>query len=166
VLFFVELDRRRVRLAGVTAHPAGAWVTKAARNLLMDLQEAGARFRFLIRDRDSKFTAAFDAALAAAGIEILKIPPRAPQANAVAERFVRTVRAECLDWVLIWNRAHLERVLHAYVEHYNTGRPHRTVNLQPPVPAAVDQPPRGDPARRVDRVDILGGVVHEYQRAA
>jgi hypothetical protein len=116
----------------------------------MDLQEAGARFRFLIRDRDTKFTAAFNTVLAAGGVEVLKIPPQAPRVNPVAERFARTVRAECLDWVLIANRAHLERVLHAYVEHYNTGRPTGPLNLQPPVPAAVDQPPRSDPARRVD----------------
>jgi transposase InsO family protein len=160
------LDRRRVHLAGVTAHPTGAWAAQAARNLLMDLEEAGARFRFLIRDRDAKFTDAFDTAFTAAGAEILKIPPRSPRANAVAERFVLTARAECPDWVLIWNRRHLERVLATYVEHYNTGRPHRAVNLEAPLPAADPVPSCNNPGGRVERIDILGGLVHEYRQAA
>ena len=152
-------------LAGITAHRTGEWVTRAARNLLMGLDERVDRFRFLIRDRDAKFTAAFDAAFAAAGVQAVKIPPRAPKANAYGERWVRTVRAECLDWTLIWNRRHLARVLHAYLAHYNRGRPHRGIDLQPPIaagPAAVTTLP----VKAVERVDVLGGLIHEYRRAA
>jgi transposase InsO family protein len=132
----------------------------------MDLDERVGRFRFLIRDRDTKFTAAFDAVFAAAGVEVVKIPPRAPQANAFAERWVRTVRHECLDWMLIWSRRHLEKVLTIYVEHYNTARPHRGINLS--VPTADDEPTPAGLAqiRRIDRVDVLGGLVHEYRHAA
>src|SRR6266498_1823352 len=110
VFFVIELERRRVHLAGITAHPTGASVTQAARNLLMDLDDRAPRFRRLIRDRDSKFSAAFDAVFTAAGIEVVKIPPRTPKANAFAERWVRTVRTECLDWVLVFNQRHLEKV--------------------------------------------------------
>src|SRR5258706_8554366 len=106
VLFVIELEHRRVHLAGITAHPTGAWVTQA-RNVLMDRDESAGRFRFLVRDRDAKFTTAFDAVFAAAGTQPLKIPPRAPKANAYAERWVRTVRTECLDWILVWSRGHL-----------------------------------------------------------
>ncbi|GIJ57699.1 integrase [Virgisporangium aurantiacum] len=123
VLFVVEIERRTVHLAGITAHPTGAWVTQQARNLLMDLDDRVHRFRFLIRDRDTKFTAAFDAVFAAAGMEVVKIPPRAPKANAYAERWARTVRHECLDWTLIWNKQQLHRVLTDYLEHY-TGHGH------------------------------------------
>jgi transposase InsO family protein len=166
VLFVIELQRRRVHLAGITGHPTGAWVTQAARNLLMDLDEHADRFRFLIRDRDAKFTRAFDAVFAAAGIEVVKIPPRAPKANAFAERWVRTVRTECLDWLLIWNRRHLRQVLTTYVWHYNTARPHRGINLG--VPAAQGEPRPANVAqiRRIERADVLGGLVHEYRHAA
>jgi putative transposase len=168
VLFIVELDRRRVHLVGITARPTGAWVRQAACNVLMDLDDHARRFRFLIRDRDAKFTAAFDAVFSAAGIETVKIPPRAPRANAYAERWVRTVRAECLDWILIWNRRHLQQVLTGYLEHYNTGRPHRDIGLEVPVPVrplrTVEQ--FIDPDARIERVDVLGGLIHEYRRAA
>jgi putative transposase len=166
VLFVVELDRRRVHLVGITAHPTGEWVAQAARNLLMDLGERACRFRFLIRDRDAKFTAVFDEVFAAVGVKPIKIPPRAPRANAFAERWVRTVRAECLDWTLIWNRHHLQRLLTRYVEHYNTGRPHRGLDLDVPVPAPIAIVTTLPAAERVERVDVLGGLIHEYHRAA
>ena len=166
VFFVIELDRRRVHLVGVTAHPTGAWVTQAARNLLMDLDARADRFRFLIRDRDAKFTAAFDVVVAAAGIEVVKIPPLAPKANAFAERWARTVRTECLHWLLIWNRHHLEQVLAAYVEHYNSPRPHRGIHLDVPAADREPAPARLAEIRRIDRVDVLGGLVHEYRRAA
>src|SRR4051812_43016462 len=157
ILFVIELDHRRVHLAGITAHPTGAWVTQAARNLLMDLDEQAQRFRFLIRDRDSKFSTAFDAVFAAAGIEAVKNPPRASMANAYADRWVRTVRTECLDWVLVWNRRHLERVLHQYVAHYNTARPHRGIDLDVPIPPAQPTPTGVGDIRRIERIDVLGG---------
>jgi putative transposase len=166
VLFVIELDHRRVHLAGITAHPTGTWVSQAARNLLMDLDEHARRFRFLVRDRDSKFTGAFDAVFAAAGIEAVKIPPRAPKANAYAERWVRTVRTECLDWILVWSRRHLEHVLAQYIAHYNTARPHRGIDLDVPVPPPEPRPAGIDNVRRIERVDVLGGLVHEYRRAA
>jgi transposase InsO family protein len=163
VLFVIEVERRRVHLLGVSAHPVGEWVTQAARNLLMDLAERTDRFRFLVRDRDTKFTATFDAVFAAAGIDVVKTPPRSPQANAYAERWVASVRAECLDWVLIRSAGHLHRVMTIYVEHYNRGRPHRSLDLQAPIPSGQAQPV-GDGL--VQRVDVLGGLIHEYQRAA
>jgi len=167
VLFVVEVQRRCVHLVGITAHPTGAWVAQQARNLLMDLEEQGHRLRYLIRDRDTKFTGAFDAVFAASGVEVVKIPPRAPRANAYAERWVRTVRSECLDWTLIWNDRQLYRVLIEYLRHYNVVGPHRSLDLQPPrpashlrlvAPATVESPVR--------RVDVLGGLIHEYRRAA
>ena len=166
VFFVIELERRRVHLAGVTAHPTGAWVAQAARNLLWDLDEHAGRFRLLIRDRDTKFTAGFDAVFAAAGIEVVRIPPRAPKANAFAERWVRTLRAECLDWVLVFNRRHLERVVAEYVAHYNTARPHRGIGLDVPAAASEPAPAGVEQIRRVERVDVLGGLVHEYRHAA
>lgn len=124
------------------------------------------RVRFLIRDRDGKFAAAFDHMFAAAGIDVLKNPPQAPKANAYAERWVRTVRTECPDWVLIWNRRHLERVLTDYIRHYNTARPHRGIDLDVPVPPAANAGPRTETAGHIERVDVLGGLIHEYHHAA
>ena len=167
VLFLVEVQRRCVHLAGITAHPTGEWVAQQARNLLIDLDEQGKRFRHLIRDRDAKFTAAFDAVFTAAGIDVVKIPPRAPRANAYAERWVRTVRSECLDWTLIWNQRQLHRVLTEYLRHYNTVRPHRSLDLQPPCPArplTLVEPATAQSL--VERVDVLGGLIHEYRPAA
>ena len=167
VLFVVEVQRRRVHLVGITAHPTGAWVAQQARNLLMDLDEQAHRLRYLIRDRDTKFTTAFDAVFTASGIDVVKIPPRAPRANAYAERWVRTVRTECLDWTLVWNERQLHRVLTEYLRHYNTVRPHRSLDLQPPRPAprlTLVEP--GAAESPVQRVDVLGGLIHEYRRAA
>jgi putative transposase len=163
VLFVIEVERRRVHLVGITAQPTGEWVTQAARNLLMDLQDHASRFRFLVRDRDAKFTAAFDAVFASSGIEVLKIPPRAPRANAYSERWVRTVRSECLDWTLVRTARHLHRVLSIYLMHYNTARPHRGLKLQVPVQAAARMCCADG---SIERIDVLGGLIHEYRRAA
>jgi hypothetical protein len=130
VLFFIEHARRRVWFAGCTTNPNGGWVTQQARNLsFTGLFE---RTRFLIRDRDSKYSGPFDEVFRSEQIRIVKTPVRSPKANAIAERFVRTIRAECLDWLLVLNRHHLEHVLRVYVDHYNTQRPHRALKLQPP----------------------------------
>ncbi len=161
VLFFIELESRRVHLAGCTTNPSGGWVIQQARNL--SFTSLFERMRFLIHDRDSKFTAAFDEVFRSEGIEVIHTPIRAPQANAYAERFVRTVRAECLDWLLILGRRHLERVLGAYAAHYNRERPHRGLALHSPEPAtAIPRPNSG----RIERRDLLGGLIHEYHRAA
>ena len=132
ILVFIEHHRRRVHIAGITAHPTGAWVTQQARNLLMDLGDRAEQLRFLIRDRDSKFTTAFDAVFAGAAIRIIRTPVRAPRANAIAERWIGTLRRECLDHLLITGPRHLAVVLQEYVEHYNTHRPHRSLSQHPP----------------------------------
>src|ERR671934_40486 len=132
VLFFIARASRRVWFAGCTTNPTGAWVTQQARNLGLDLGDRGVRF--LIRDRDSKYSATLDEVLRSERIRTVKTPVRAPRANAIAERFVRTVRSECLDWLLILNRRHLERVLRTYVDQYNRERPHRALDLRPPQP--------------------------------
>jgi transposase InsO family protein len=167
VLFFIELASRRVHLAGCTANPTGAWVSQQARQITWMLSERSTPLRFLIRDRDSKFTRDFDAVFASEGVEIIRTPIRAPRANAIAERFVRTARSECLDWLLILNRRHLERVLRVFADHYNSHRPHRSLNFAPPDPTArklrVARPPE---AGAVERRDRLGGLVHEYSLAA
>jgi putative transposase len=161
VLFFIELGNRRVHLAGCTTNPAGAWVTQQARNLsftgLFD------RMRFLIHDRDSKFAASFDEVFRSEGIRVIHTPIYAPQANAYAERFVRTIRAECLDWLLILSRRHLETVLRVYTAHYNRERPHRGLALRPPEPTPATQ---ALSAGKIERRDRLGGLIHEYHRAA
>jgi len=166
VLFFIELDTRPVHLAGVTAHPNGAWVTQQARNLLLVLGERGRRLCFLLRDHDAKFTRSFDDVFCAEGAEVLLTPVQAPNANAHAERWIRTVRAECLDWLLILGRGHLEQVLRVYVQHDNAHRPHRALGLQPPDPAVKPTLAGKDHPAQVHRRDLLGGLVHEYRRAA
>ena len=163
VLFFITHESRRVWLAGCSTSPNGAWVTQQARNLGLDFADQGTRL--LIRDRDSKYSGTFDEVFRAGDIRIVQTPVRAPQANAIAERFVRTARAECLDWLLILNRRHLERVLRVYVEHYNTHRPHRALNLRPPQPR--EPPPTPTPTLgEVRRHDGLGRLIHEYKRTA
>jgi putative transposase len=163
VLVVIEHDRRHVHLAGITAHPTGAWVTQQARNLLMDLEEQAGRFRFLIRDRDSKFTTAFDAVFTGADIRIIRTPIRAPRANAIAERFIGTLRRECLDHLLITGPRHLDLVLREYVQHFNTHRPHRSLDQRPPAGGA---PPRSGATVRPLRRDRLGGLIHEYVQVA
>jgi len=161
VLFFIELESRRVHLAGCTTNPSGAWVTQQARNLSFTGLFEG--MRFLIHDRDSKFAASFDEVFRSEGITVIETPIRAPQANAYAERFVRTIRAECLDWLLIIGRRHLETVLRVYTDHYNRGRPHRGLALLSPDRTNAD-PPAGH--GEISRRDRLGGLIHEYHRTA
>jgi putative transposase len=162
ILIVIEHDRRRVHLAGITAHPTGTWVTQQARNLLMELGEGADRFRFLIRDRDSKFTTAFDAVFTGADIRIIRTPVRAPRANAIAERFIGTLRRECLDHLLITGTRHLDVVLHEYLQHYNDHRPHRSLHQRPP----AGDTPSSDAAIHVLRRDRLGGLLHEYVQVA
>ena len=162
VLFWIEHGSRRVHLAGVTANPDCAWVTQQARNLAID--ERLGSVRFLIHDRDAKFCGPFDSIVGSEGVRVIETPFRAPRANAVAERWVRTVRGECLDHMLIVGRRHLERMLRVYVAHYNAERPHRSLALATP----AGQPPaaRGAPPEAVLRRDLLGGLIHEYAAAA
>jgi putative transposase len=149
VLFFIELESLRVHLAGCTTNPTGAWGIQQARNL--SFTGMFERMRFLIHDRDSKFTASFDEVFHSEGIKVVHTPFRAPQANAYAERFVRTVRGECLDWILILGRRHLERVLRIYTTHYNLERPHRALALLSPKPAT--QPVHTSSARSSAVID-------------
>jgi len=167
VFFVIQLASRHVHVLGVTAHPDGAWTVQQARNLLLDLGERAARFRFLIRDRAGQFTDAFDAVLAGAGIEVVKISPHSPRANAYAERWVRTARSEVTDRMLIAGPRHLRTVLDEYVVHYNHHRPHRARNLRPPdgdditTTAITDVTMAG-----IRRRKVLGGLINEYGRAA
>jgi putative transposase len=166
VLFFIELNTRHVHLGGVTANPNGGWVTQQARNLLLALPEQGRQLRFLVRDHDAKFSRSFDDVFRSEHAQVLMTPVRAPKANAYAERWVRTVRAECLDWLLILGRGNLEQVLQVYVAHYNRHRPHRALQLNAPDPAAVPAIAGKDRQGTVCRRDLLGGLLHEYRRAA
>jgi putative transposase len=161
VLFFIDLGSRRVHLAGCTTNPSGAWVTQQARNL--SFTGIFERMRFLIHDHDSKFAAAFDEVFRGEGIKVIHTRSALHKANAYAERFVRAVRAECLDWLLILGRRHLETVLRIYTAHYNRERPHRGLALQPPEPATATQQQNSG---KIERRDRLGGLIHEYHRAA
>ncbi len=162
-LFVIEVGTRYVHVLGVTAHPDGPWTAQQIRNFLMDLGDRAAGFRFLIRDRAGQYTSAFDAVLASAGIQAVKIPPRSPRANAYAERFVRTIRAEVTDRVLILGERHLHGVLAEYARHYHGRRPHRSLQLRPPRPG---HPPADLTQERVSRRAVLGGLINEYERAA
>jgi putative transposase len=166
VLFLIELSTRRVHLAGMTENPDGAWTAQQARNFVFSLPDRDRPLEFLVRDNDGKFTSAFDNVFKTGGIRVIHTPVRAPKANAVAERFIGTVRRECLDWILIANRRHLQRVLREFVGHYNGHRPHRALGLAPPeprLPARTHATPRAPAIRRGDR---LGGLIHEYTVAA
>ena len=162
-LFIMEVGSRYVHILGVTANPDGPWTVQQIRNLVMDLGDRAAGFRFLVRDRAGQFTEAFDAVLADAGIEAVKIPPRNPRANAYAERFVLTARTEVTDRMLIFGQRHLQSILAQYVAHYNGRRPHRSRQLHPPRP---DHPAADLSQERVKRRPVLGGLLNEYERAA
>jgi putative transposase len=167
VAFVIEHHSRRVHLLGVTRYPTGAWATQLARDFTANLEEVGHRFTRLIRDRDAKFTGAFGAVFTEVGIDVLLTAPQAPRMNAIAERFVRTVRAECTDRMLITGEHHLRTVLSKYVEHYNTGRSHQGDALS--LRAPDDDPhviPFPAPAERIRREPVFGGLINEYEATA
>ena len=163
VLFFIEVSTRRVHVVGATTHPDSAWVTQQARNLA--IEERLTAIRFLLHDRDAKFSGPFDEVFRTEEVRVIRTPILAPRANAFAERFVRTVRSECLDHILVYGRRHLDRVLRVYVSHYTEQRPHRGLGLATPRGGA-SSPARHTERRQIDRRDVLGGLIHEYGWAA
>jgi putative transposase len=163
VLFVMEIQTRTVHILGVTGHPSGAWTAQQARNLLMDPGERASCFKFLLRDRDSRFTAAFDEVLAGNSTRVIKTPVRSPQANSFAERFVGKLRRECLDHLLILGRQHLRKILAEFARHYNGHRPHQALHQRPPQHQsghAIDM------TARIERSRVVGGLISEYRRAA
>jgi transposase InsO family protein len=166
VLFFIERSTRRVHRAGMTEHPDGAWRTRQARNLVFSLAERDRPLEFLIRDNDGKFTRAFDSVFNSEGIRVIRAPVRAPQANATCERFLGTARRECLDWLPIASRRHLQRVLAEFIGHCNGRRPHRALGLAPPEHHQSTRPLATPRAAAIRRHDRLGGLIHEYSIAA
>ncbi len=163
VLFVMEVTTRHVHVLGVTAHTDGAWAAQQARNLIMDLGDRTEAFHFLIRDRDAKFTTAFDEIFASVGLKIMVTPPRTPRANCYAERWIRTARAECTDRMLIYDDCHLRSVLGEYAGHYNRHRPHQSRQQRPPDQETQTAAPLNLP---IQRRTVLGGVISEYYQAA
>jgi putative transposase len=161
VLFFISLATRRIEYVACASNPDGRWVTQQARNLTMQLSD-DQPFGFLIHDRDTKFSHAFDEIFRTEGISVIRTPVEAPNANAYAERWVRTLRADCLDRILIFGRRHLEHVLRVYRRHYNEHRPHRALDLLPP---SGRDPTQLNSPDRLERRDLLGGLIHEYEAA-
>ena len=161
VLFFIELGSRRVHLAGCTANPNSAWVTQQARQIVWHLSDEPRPMRFLIHDRDSKFTTRFDYIFVSERIEVIRTPFRAPKANAYAERWIRSVREECLDRLIILDPHHLQYVLAEYTDYYNRARPHQGIDQRTPIPV-----PYSDYQGRIERRDILHGLIHDYRRVA
>ena len=166
VLFVIEHHNRRVHLAGVTAHPTATWTVQQARNVLMDFGDRTADLKFLIRDRDAKYTDAFDAVFTATGMQIIKTPVQAPRANAICERWIASARRECTDRILITGWRHLHHTLSAYVDHYNTHRPHRALGQRPPDAKIAVASADADDSIRVRQRDRLSGLIHEYSQVA